>query len=58
MGDALANKLAEGLGGFVEKMVAEDIHLGLGEKPYCVVCGDPFPCRTSIERGVDADTST
>lgn len=34
--------------GFVEDMKAKDIHVGMGVKPYCVTCDEPWPCRISL----------
>jgi hypothetical protein len=42
--------------GLEKDMRAQGIHVGLGEPPTCVCCGEPWPCSsaappTSIEEG-------
>lgn len=41
--------VAEGTKAFAASMREQGIHVGMGRKPYCVTCGDPWPCAASLE---------
>jgi hypothetical protein len=42
-----AEKIANGLAGFVADMKAKGIHVGMGATPRCVTCGGAWPCAAS-----------
>lgn len=41
--------------GFAEEMRKQGIHVGLGAKPYCVTCDEPWPCRASLKESEKTD---
>jgi hypothetical protein len=42
------------LAGFAEDMRAKGIHVGIGSDPYCVTCGQRWPCPASKSEDSDA----
>jgi hypothetical protein len=40
-------RVQKGLAGFASDMRRQNIHVGLGALPYCVACGEAWPCEAS-----------
>ena len=48
-------RLTKGVQGFADEMKAKNIHIGMGKDPYCVTCGEKWPCQSSMTPQPRAD---